>query len=144
MQWRIGEILVRKKLISWEELEEALQEQKKTNEFLGEVLVRTGKVPKMLLYRALADQFNIDFVDIERTRINPRAVEKVAQSIAQKYNIMPIELSGEVLIVGISDPLRTWPEEEIKGIAQVAGLEKVLCLPDAIKRVIASEYQPQD
>ena len=40
MNWRIGELLVRKKLISWEQLEEALDEQQRTHELIGEILVK--------------------------------------------------------------------------------------------------------
>lgn len=51
-QWHIGEILIQKKLIDWKQLEEALNEQKRTHEFV-EVLVRKQYVPKYLLFRRL-------------------------------------------------------------------------------------------
>ena len=44
--WRIGEILVQKKLITWDELDEALEEQKNTQKSIGEILLEKGKIIK--------------------------------------------------------------------------------------------------
>jgi hypothetical protein len=52
-QWHIGEILIQKRLIDWKQLEDALTEQKRTHEFVGEVLVRKQYVPKFLLFKAV-------------------------------------------------------------------------------------------
>ena len=138
--WRIGEILIQRKLINWEQLQECLLEQKKTHEFIGEILVRKKMVPKSLLYRALAEQFNMRFVDLKRMRINPLAVEKIPASLARKYQIMPFELTDNTLVIGITDPLRAWPEEEIRRLAKVNELIKALCLPDDVDQCIREHY----
>ena len=109
MFWRIGEILVQKKLISWEQLEDVLEEQKQTKEFTGEILIRRGYVPPVFLYKALAEQYEMRFVDLKRTIVNPKAVELLPRSVCEKYNLIPIERGTENLILGISNPLNTWP-----------------------------------
>ncbi|MCM8776563.1 MAG: type II secretion system protein GspE, partial [Candidatus Omnitrophica bacterium] len=80
MTWRIGEILIQKKLITWEQLSEVLVEQKKTKELTGEILVRKGFISYPLLYKALAEQRGIPFVDLGRVKINPKAVESIPRS----------------------------------------------------------------
>ncbi|MDD5218103.1 MAG: hypothetical protein PHN49_10305 [Candidatus Omnitrophica bacterium] len=138
--WRIGEILIQKKLISWDDLAKCLQEQSKTHEFLGEILVRKGLVPKTLFYKALADQFNLKFLDLKRTHINPKAVEMIPKSIAQKYLMVPIDMRDDTLIVGISDPLKAWPADEIKHFAKVKEIRSMLCLPEEIEQAIKEVY----
>lgn len=140
MFWRIGEILVQKKLISWEQLEEVLAEQKRTKEFTGEILIRKGYVPAVFLYKALADQYEMRFVDLKRTYINPKAVELLPRSICEKYTLFPIEKGQESLIIGISNPLNTWPEMEIKQLAKIDKIETVLCLPTHIQQAIEEHY----
>lgn len=140
MFWRIGEILVQKKLISWEQLEDALAEQKKTKEFTGEVLIRKGYVAPIFLYKALADQYQLRFVDLKRTFINPKAVELIPRSICEKYGIFPIETGPENLIIGHSNPLTTWPEAEIKQLTKKNKIETVLCLPTHIQLAIEEHY----
>ncbi len=140
MFWRIGEILVQKKLISWEQLEDALAEQKRTKEFTGEVLIRKGFIAPIFLYKALAEQYQIRFVDLKRTFINPKAVELLPRSVCEKYGMFPIEQGQENLIVGISNPLNSWPETEIKQLTKKNRIETVLCLPSHIQLAIDEHY----
>lgn len=140
MFWRIGEILVQKKLISWEQLEEALAEQRRTKEFTGEILIRKGYIPAAFLYKALAEQYEMRFVDLKKTVINPKAVELIPRSICEKYGIFPIERGAESLIIGISNPLNTWPEMEIKQLTKIEKIDTVLCLPAHIQQAIEDHY----
>ena len=62
--WHIGEILIQKRLIDWEQLNEALSEQKLTRESVGEILVRKQRIPRFLLYKALAERHAMPFADL--------------------------------------------------------------------------------
>jgi type IV pilus assembly protein PilB len=141
MFWRIGEILIQKKLISWEQLSEVLDEQKKSKEFTGEILIRKGFISANLLYKALADQYDMKFVDLKRTRVNPRAIELIPRSICEKYTIIPLEAVKDTLIVGIGTPLHVWPEMEVRQLTKMQAITTVLCLPAQIRQAI-EEYYP--
>ena len=141
MTWHIGEILIQKKLISWEQLQDALEEQRKTKEFTGQILVRKRYISELLLYKALADQHKIRYVDLKHTKINPRAVAAVPKSIAEKYNIMPIEIIQNALVVGVGNPLNLWPESELKELTGFPEIRTVLCLPDDIQQAIQENYK---
>ena len=134
MTWHIGEILIQKKLISWEQLQDALEEQKKTRELTGEILIRKGYVPANLFYKALAEQYQLRFVELKRSRINPKALTLIPRSIAEKYTLMPIEITADSLFIGISNP-RLWPEEELKELTHLP-IKTVLCSPDDIVQAI--------
>ncbi len=140
MVWHIGELLIQKKLISWEQLEDVLQEQKKTKEMTGEMLVRKKYISQGLLYKTLADQYAMRYIDLKKTKINPRAVEIVPQSIAEKYLLMPIEVSNESLVIAISSPLNVWPEAELKKLTAMREIKAVLSLPEDIKTSIQENY----
>jgi len=139
-QWHIGEILIQKKLIDWKQLEEALDEQKRTHEFVGEVLVRKQYIPRFLLFKALAERHAMPFVDLAHVFINPRAVERVPKSVAVKYGLIPIEMQDDTLIVGVNDPCAVLPDAEIAELAKVKVIKKVLCTPDAVTIAIGENY----
>ena len=140
MVWHIGELLVQKKLISWEQLEDVLQEQKQTKELTGEMLVRKKYLSQGLLYKTLADQYSMRYVDLKKTKINPRAVEIVPQSIAEKFLLMPIEVSSDSLVIAISSPLNVWPEAELKKLTSMRDIKAVLSLPEDITNAIKENY----
>lgn len=139
--WHIGEVLIQKKLINWQQLEEALIEQKRTKEFVGEVLVRKQYVPRFLLYKALAERHAIPFVDLSHIFIDPEAIQRIPQSIASKYKLIPIEIQDRTLVVGVSSPLTTLPEQEIAELAKVSKIKTVLCTPEAVSAAIQEHYK---
>ncbi|HQB94540.1 MAG TPA: hypothetical protein PK997_04935 [Candidatus Omnitrophota bacterium] len=140
VNWRIGEILVRKKLIDWKQLEEALLEQEKTRESVGEVLVRRKFIPRFLLYKTLAERHAMPFADLSRIRIDEAAIRRVPQSIAQKHGIIPVEIRGRTLVIGIGDPTAAIPEAELATLAKVDKIHAVLCTPEAVRAAIAANY----
>ncbi len=139
-QWHIGEVLIQKKLIDWKQLEDALNEQKRTHEFVGEVLVRKQYIPKFLLFKALAERHAMSFVDLAHVYIDSLAVERVPKSVAVKYGLIPIGMQDGTLVVGISDPRAVLPEAEIAELAGVSGVKTVLCTPDAVAIAIGQHY----
>ncbi len=139
-QWHIGEILIQKKLIDWKQLEDALAEQKRTREFVGEVLVRRQHIPRFLLFKALAERHAVPFVDLAHVFIDPRAVERVPKSIAVKYGFVPIGVQEGTLVVGISDPCAVLPCTEIAELAGVSGIKTVLCTPEAVAGALEKNY----
>jgi type IV pilus assembly protein PilB len=143
-QWHIGEILIQKKLIDWEQLEDALSEQKRTREFVGEVLVRKQYIPKYLLFKALAERHTMPFVDLSHVFIDPRAIERVPKSVAVKYGFIPIEIQKETLVVGASDPRAVLPNVEIAALAGVSEIRTVLCTPEAVDLAIKQHYGGQN
>ena len=143
-QWHIGEILIQKRLIDWKQLGDALTEQQRTREFVGEVLVRKQYVPRFLFFKALAERHAMPFVDLSHVFIDSRAVERVPRSVAVKFSIIPIEMQEGTLIVGIGDPQAVLPRAEISELAGVSDIKTVLCMPDAVASAIDDHYGGRD
>jgi type IV pilus assembly protein PilB len=143
VSWRIGEILVREKWITWDQLEEALKEQEKTHELIGRILIRKGFVYPSVVYKVLAKQSQMVFLDLARARINPKAVAAVPRSIADKFQIMPVELREGVLTLAVPSPTHMWPRDELLEMACLKDVKTVLAMEDDIRAAIRDYYGGQ-
>jgi type II secretory ATPase GspE/PulE/Tfp pilus assembly ATPase PilB-like protein len=103
---RLGEILIEAELASAEDIALGLAEQKKRKgKRLGEVLVELRIVSEMDIARALSHKFELPFVDLDRTAIDPEAIRGIPEELLKKHDILPIAIDGNVLTVAIGDPL---------------------------------------
>ena len=101
-----GKQLVDKKIITQQQLEEALHRQQTTmsNRKLGEILVRLGYLSKSQIIEALAEQLGLPLIDLAERDIPPRIRALMEGSIATLYRVVPLEERGSTLIVATSDP----------------------------------------
>ena len=104
---KIGQMLINKNLIKPEQLETALAEQGKTGELLGTILIKKGFIGEEDFLKVLSEQFNLPFIKIKETAIDPWAVKKVPAKFAWYYKVMPIKFVDNKLVIASSDPLRS-------------------------------------
>ncbi len=104
---KLGEILIDRKLITPLQLKTAVEEQQRTGELLGRILVRLGYLKEEHLLEIISEQLNIPFVDLQNIVVEPEAVEKVPAKFAWHYKIMPIKYEEGKLTVATFDPLRS-------------------------------------
>jgi len=104
---KIGQMLINKKLITSEQLESALQEQGKTGELLGVILVKKGFLTEEDFLKVLSEQFNVPFIKLKETAIDPSAIKKVPAKFAWYYKVMPVKFVDNKLLIASSDPLRS-------------------------------------
>ena len=110
----LGELLLAQHLITAEQLDAALIEQKKTGDFLGTVLLRLGYLNEAQLYPVLSKQLGVRYVKIDQLKINAPLLKKVPAKFACHYKFMPLELKGKTLTVGVADPLDMHVLDDIK------------------------------
>jgi len=121
---RLGGILIRKGLISPEELEAAVLYQlraeaqvERATDYsgeeapatprgmrLGEALVALGICTEKEIAEALGDQLQVPFVDLRETPPSPEAIQLVPLSIAQEYQVLPLRIEDDRLVVATADP----------------------------------------
>jgi len=102
---QIGSLLIRDSVITDEQLDEALAEKDRTGHRVGDILAERGWATTADLARALAEQWNLEFVDILTTEIEPEAVKLLSEPIVRRYRALPIRfLSNDLVLVAISDP----------------------------------------
>ena len=101
---RLGDILISDGLLTQEQLEEALAQQKQTHERLGAVLIEYGYITEKELIDALRNQLGIDFIDLTKTTIDPSMSRYIPKALAQEYEIVPIQVVRDNLFIAMSDP----------------------------------------
>lgn len=101
---RLGDVLLEEKFLNSQQLNLALQEQKRTGELLGDTLVRLGILDRKELSRAIAFAAGLPYINLKQTRIDPAAVELVGKELAKKHNLMPFAFKDNTLQVAMSNP----------------------------------------
>lgn len=111
---RLGEMLIYAKLITEEQLEEALQLQKGSGKRLGTVLIEHGFITEAQLIEMLRMQLGIDFIDLTKININPEVVNVLPKNTARKYGIIPIRIEKDTLYIAMEDPLNFMAIEAVR------------------------------
>ncbi|MGX4640241.1 GspE/PulE family protein [Massilia sp. SYSU DXS3249] len=110
---RLGEILVQQKLLSEEQLNQALADQKRTGRKLGRVFVENGFVTEEQISGALARQMNIPYINLKFYNISDALVRLLPETAARRFRALVLEDRRESLLVGVSDPTDLFAYDEI-------------------------------
>ncbi len=102
---KLGELLIESGVISEEELELSLKEQRRTSQRLGEVLVKLKICSEESIAGALATQLGMQLLDLKNTPVEPIAIEVIPEKVARKHLIIPLSLEEKDLHVAMADPM---------------------------------------
>jgi hypothetical protein len=102
---RIGEILIAKGFITEAQLHDALMEQKVSEKFVGMILKEKGTVTDHDLTAALAEQFNIPFVDMRSQYIDMELARKYTSSLIVDHKCFPLKVDENKVVFAIINPL---------------------------------------
>jgi len=101
---RLGEILAAKGAVTLEKINEVLTKANGRQRRIGELLMDEGLISEEILAAALAEQRGLRYVDLADFRINPRFFETIPVDLMQRYQFVPMEDSGDMLVVAMTDP----------------------------------------
>lgn len=102
---KIGEILQEWGKINDKQFRDAMERQSKSGRRLGEVLVASGACSQPDISKALALQFDMEYVDLDIGTINPTVMEMMPETMMKEYQIVPLDYADGRLKVAITDPL---------------------------------------
>jgi type II secretory ATPase GspE/PulE/Tfp pilus assembly ATPase PilB-like protein len=103
---RLGEVLIEAGLVTAEDVELALAEQRKRGgRRIGQILVDMKLVSEADLAQTLAKKFQLPFVDLDACDVDLDAVAEVTREVIEKYKILPVASTTRVLMVALGDPL---------------------------------------
>jgi len=111
---KLGDLLLRSRELSAEQLETALAEQRRSGQALGEVLIRLGLVSEERMRKALCRQLHIQFFVLDAIIIDPTLRNFVNEKFAMKHRIVPLARVGNVLVVAMDDPTQTWILDDLQ------------------------------
>ncbi|RKY12698.1 MAG: type II/IV secretion system protein [Planctomycetota bacterium] len=101
----LGEILYRNGLVKKETLVKAIKKSKADNKRLGEILVEQGLINEEDLSRAIAQQFGLEYIDLDEQEIPQSARKLIPEELMRKHLILPLGMDNGTMKVIISDPL---------------------------------------
>ena len=135
----IGKYLVDKGIITQKQLEEALEEQKRTGEFLGSILVNKRYASEHVVAKGLSEELGLAFMDLSKYSIEGAAIKLVPETLCRKYTLIPVYQAGHNLTVAMADPTDEAAREEIKGITKL-NVRPVFSPVSEIRERIDREY----
>ena len=136
---RLGELLVREKLISLQQLRQAQDEQKKTGHNLGYALAKLGYVNDEEITNFLSNQYRLPAVNLDEYEIDQDVIKIVSREVCEKHGIVPVSRSGSSLIVAMSDPTNLHAIDDIKFLSGY-NVEPVVASEAAIEQAIERYY----
>ena len=116
---RIGDLLLREGLITQDQLNKALQEQRNNGTRVGYNLVKLGYVKETDLTRMLARQHKMPAVDLTKFQVDPRIAKLIPGELAIKHSVLPLKRDGRTLTVAMSDPATMSVLDDIKFITRL-------------------------
>ena len=126
---RLGDCLIEKGLITQEQLESALAEQKNKGTKLGETLVEMGLVGEDDIIDILCDKLGVEYVDLRRIKIDESVVKLIKEDYMKKNCLIPIgydPLAPNILRVAMADPMDIMAVDDIAIITNLQ-VEPVIC-----------------
>ncbi len=110
----LGERLIESGLITPDQLELALREQKRTGERIGEILINLGFVTQELISSALASEAGVTFVQLDNYLIEPAALKHVSEAMARKHKIIPILVDPPRLTIAMANVFDVMAIDEVQ------------------------------
>ncbi len=111
---RINDALVKKGLISSEDLQGAIKFQKEKGGKLSDILVNKGLIKKDTLVTILSQELGMPIINITRYKITPDVLKLIPKKMALRYKILPISKMGNILTIAMIDPLNIFAIDDIK------------------------------
>ncbi len=136
---RLGELLVREKLISLQQLRQAQDEQKKTGQNLGYALAKLGYINDDEITNFLSNQYRLPAVNLDEYEIDGEVIKLVGKDVCMKHGVVPVSRSGSSLIVAMSDPTNLHAIDDIKFLTGY-NVEPVVASEAAISAAIERYY----
>src|SRR5687767_11710225 len=139
MAVRIGELLLKEKRITAEQLQEALNYQRQQGGKLGINLIKLGFVKDEEITALLSKQYGVPSISLQKFEIDPAVIKLVPAETAQRYQIIPLSRAGATLTIAMTDPTNVFAMDDIKFMTGY-NVEPVVASETAVGDAITRYY----
>ncbi len=136
---QIGQMLFDKKLISAEDLDQALEELPRTDQRLGELLLKLKLVGEEDLVQTLSEQLDIPYIPLNDIRIESTVIDRVPARLVNLYGAVPLSMQGKRIRVATADPLDVHSLDELR-LHMKCDIEPVFATSKDIRDAIKKHY----
>jgi len=111
----LGQMLVNDKVLTTDQLNQALERQRKTRERLGQILIDMKLIDEDMLLKYLGAQFRKESITRqELAALDPDVVKLVPEEVARQYGVIASQRSGRKLVVATADPLNVMALDDLR------------------------------
>src|SRR6202171_2954705 len=139
MPVRIGDLLLKEKRITSEQLQQALNHQKANGGKLGYNLVKMGFIKDEEITALLSKQYGVPSINLAQFELDPVVIKLIPPDTAQKYQIVPLSRSGATLTIAMTDPTNVFAMDDIKFMTG-DNVEPVVASETAVMESITRYY----
>ena len=137
---KLGQILIDKRLISQEDLQDALLSQQNTPLKIGQILIKKGLIAEDEVLKALATQYSIDYVETLEFNDADNILGNIPVQFLKRYKLAPYAVKKNTIRVAINDPLLIQPMDNIKIIYDSYKIIPVLSTEKEILKIINNHF----
>ena len=136
---RLGELLVRERLITPLQLQQAVEEQRSGGGRLGYQLTKMGFIEENELIAFLSKQYGVPSIDLNEFDIEPEIIKLIPKEVVLKHQVIPVNRTGSTLIVAMADPSNIFAIDDIKFLTGY-NVEVVVASEQAIEVSVEKYY----
>jgi general secretion pathway protein E len=137
---KLGQILIDKRLISQEDLQDALLSQQNTPLKIGQILIKKGLIAEDDVLIALATQYSIDYVETLEFNDADNILGNIPVQFLKRYKIVPYTVKKNTIKIAINDPLLIQPLDNIKIMYDSYKIIPVLSTEKEIMKIINNHF----
>ena len=139
MSSRLGELLVKEKLITQEQLTKALEYQRQHGCRLGMALMKLGLTSEDEVTEILSRQYGVPSINLKYYEVDPTVINLIPQDTAVRYQIVPLSRVGSTLTIAMTDPTNVFAMDDIKFMTGF-NVEPVVASETSINEAISKFY----
>jgi type IV pilus assembly protein PilB len=136
---KLGELLVKGKLITSEQLQEALEYQRVNGGRLGSSLVKLGVMNEEEITTVLSRQYGIPSINLAYFEVDSSVIKLIPMETALKYQVLPLSRVGSSLTLAMVDPTNVFAMDDIKFMTGF-NIEPVVASESAVAEAITKHY----
>jgi type IV pilus assembly protein PilB len=136
---RLGELLVREKLISLTQLRHAQDEQQKSGNNLGYTLAKLGYVSDDAITSFLSQQYRVPTINLDEYEVDAEVLKLVPKEPCERHKVLPVSRTGNALIVAMADPTNLNAIDDLKFLTGY-NIEPVIASESSIHAAIEKYY----
>jgi len=143
MSNRLGELLLREKRISLEQLRTAQAAQRNDKVSLGYALSKMGFISDHEITEFLSQQYRVESIDLSEVELDPEVLKLIRKEVCERHRIIPLSRRGSSIVVAMADPTNLHAIDDVKFLTGY-NVEPVVASETAIVAAIEGAFQAPD
>lgn len=111
---QLSELLLSRKIVTREQLDEAYKVQETKGGLLGQILVSLGYTTEEAIAQALTAQYGLPYLPLAHYSVDPELLRLIPENVARQYCLVPVDHIGNTLTIAMANPLNTKAVDDIE------------------------------